>query len=54
MGRQFLNGHSKLDIVHNFRHLQIVWPMSSLFRHIGSSVEGTLMYILFGMNAELF
>ena len=21
-------GHSKLDIVHNFRHLQIVWPMS--------------------------
>ena len=22
-------GHSKLDIVHNFRHLQIVWPMSS-------------------------
>ena len=22
-------GHSKLDIVHNFRHLQIVWSMSS-------------------------
>ena len=42
VGRQFVNGDSKLDIVHNFRHLQIVWPMSSLFRHIGSSVEGTL------------
>ena len=37
-----VNGHSKLDIVHNFRHLQIVWPMGSLFRHIGPGVEGAL------------
>ena len=42
IGRQFVNGHSKLNIVHTFRDLQIVWPMSSLFRLVGSSVEGTL------------
>ena len=35
-------GHSKLGIVHNFRHLQIVWPMSGQFHHIGSNVGGTL------------